>query len=92
MLDVGDGMLEVEGSGRVRRFHSHQLTCVFTFLLFFFLSFFLFSCFVFHVSYFKNISGMNSVGSIRKMFDRTSGCIKRAMGVDLLSWMSMSHV
>jgi hypothetical protein len=31
-----------------------------------------------HISYFKNTSGMNSVNSIRKMFDRTSGCIKRA--------------
>jgi hypothetical protein len=47
--------------------------------------------FMFHFhgswSYFKNISGMNNPGSLRKMFDRTTGCIKRAM--DLLIWMSM---
>jgi hypothetical protein len=36
--------------------------------------------FRFHVSYFKNTSGMNSVDSLRKMFDRTTGCIKRVMG------------
>jgi hypothetical protein len=44
--------------------------------------------FMFHVSDFKNISGMNSVSSLRKMFDRTAGWINRSM--DCLSWMSMS--
>jgi hypothetical protein len=42
------------------------------------------SCFILHVSYFisyfKNVSDMNSVDSIRKMFDRTAWCIKRTMG------------
>jgi hypothetical protein len=46
--------------------------------------------FHFHVSYFKNISGMNSVNSLKKMFDRTSGCIKRA--IDWLIGMSMGDV
>jgi hypothetical protein len=38
-------------------------------------------------SYFKNTSGMNNVGPLSKMFDRTAGCIKRAM--NLLRGMSM---
>jgi hypothetical protein len=40
---------------------------------------FLFSLFLFlllHISYVKITSGMNSVGSLRKMFDSTAGCIK----------------
>jgi hypothetical protein len=45
------------------------------------------SCFISHILYVKNTSGMNSVGSLRRMFDRTAGCINRAM--DRLSWMSM---
>jgi hypothetical protein len=31
-----------------------------------------FSFFMFHISCFKNTSGMNSVGSLRKIFDRTA--------------------
>jgi hypothetical protein len=38
-------------------------------------------------SYFKYISGMNSVNSLSPMFDRTAGCIKRV--IDLLREMSM---
>jgi hypothetical protein len=49
-------------------------TVLFSFLFLF--------CFViphmFICSYFQNASGMNSVSSIRTMFDKTAWCIKRA--------------
>jgi hypothetical protein len=45
---------------------------------------------MFHVSYFKNISGMNNVSPLRKMFDITAGCIKRSMS--LLNWMSIGDL
>jgi hypothetical protein len=85
--EVGAWMLEVGGGRRGRQFGSPSLTSAFSCFIF------LFSCFMFHIpnvifSYFENISGMNNVGSFRKMFDRTAGCIKRTM--DWLIWMIMS--
>jgi hypothetical protein len=67
------------GGGRGRRLDSHQLTCLSS-LSFFILHFHFvsFSFFVFHVSCFKNTSGINSMGSLRKMFGRTARCAKRA--------------
>jgi hypothetical protein len=49
-------------------------------VLFFVFFIFHFSYFLFYIFTFKNTSGMDSVGSLRKMFGRTAGCIKRAMG------------
>jgi hypothetical protein len=45
---------------------------------------------MFHISYFRNTSGMNSVSSLKNMFDRTAGYVNRAM--DCLSWMSICDV
>jgi hypothetical protein len=82
MLEIGGERFEVGGGGNGRQFDSHQLTCAFLCL-----------CFMFYVldsysySYFKNISSMNSVDSLGKMFDITTGWINRSM--NYLSWMNM---
>jgi hypothetical protein len=73
----GEELVEVAGPIHI---NSAVLSLCFSAFLFFC---FLFSFFIFcmvHVSDFKNTSGMNSVGSLRIIFDRTAGCIKR--GID----------
>jgi hypothetical protein len=59
-LEVGCWMMEVGGGRRWqgRWFDSHQFISAFLFI------------FQVHISYFKNTSGMNSVDSLRKMFDK----------------------
>jgi hypothetical protein len=67
------------GGGRGPWFDSHPLNCAF--------SFFVFIPHVFIFSYFQSASGMNSMGSLRTIFDRTAGGIKRAR--DWLTWISV---
>jgi hypothetical protein len=85
---VGGWKLEIEGwrlevaaevSGSIHINSPPLFLCLF---------FHFFSFFIFRVSCFKNISGMNSVSSLSKMFDRTAGWINRSM--DCLSGMSMN--
>jgi hypothetical protein len=67
-------MLEVGGGGTVAgSIHINSSLLFFScFMFIFMVHIFIFhiSCFIFHISYFKNTSGMNSVGSLRKMFDK----------------------
>jgi hypothetical protein len=69
MFEVGGGRLE-EVAGVAGSIHINS-----PLIFLFHVSYFIFS-------YFKNISGINNVGSLSKMFDRTARCIKRMM--DLL--------
>jgi hypothetical protein len=66
-LGVGSWRWKVAGVAGSIHINSSVLFC------------FMFHFFMVHVSYFKNISGINNVGSLMKMFDRTAGWIKRVI-------------
>jgi hypothetical protein len=76
ILEIGCWSMDIGGWRRWqgRWFVSHQFTSAFSFSFSVFM--FRVSGFMFQISDFKNTSGMNSVGSLSKMFDRTTGYIK----------------